>query len=325
MDEIESRKKLDEQRKKLQEELRDVGNSHVCPKEVQDSLKNDLQQQLQEVEQRRHDLMPEHKRYKASRIKEGICRKTERQLKRRCGRSERKSIEKEERFRLLSDKSIRTEWQMRKWMQNFRDGRQEKKEEVTKHRKTGSCCMEEAWQHLVALGANQMEALLQRLQRKKGAVQGWMPGKEEGRRNSENEQGQGRKKEKRNSQGKDPRTFGRNSQGKDTRTFQGRCHKEERWRIQEKKREGMWKKRRKKRRKKEKEKCKKSARTRWWSGIGKSFVSAFTRKRMEEEEEKKCRSKVRYTKGETRLGTMGKMVSSLFAAGAKHVMLKIGS
>ena len=34
-------------------------NSRVS-KEVQDSLKNDLQQQLQEVEQRRHDLMPEH-------------------------------------------------------------------------------------------------------------------------------------------------------------------------------------------------------------------------------------------------------------------------
>ena len=56
-------------------------------------------------------------------------------------------------------------------------------------------------------------------------------------------------KEKRNSQGKDPRIFPGNSQGKDTRTFQVRCHKEERWRFQEKKKEGRWKRRRKKRRK----------------------------------------------------------------------------
>ena len=61
-DEIESRKKLDEQRKKLQNELRDVENLSCASKEVQDSLENDLQQQLQEVEQRWHDLMPEHQK-----------------------------------------------------------------------------------------------------------------------------------------------------------------------------------------------------------------------------------------------------------------------
>ena len=61
-DEIESRKKLDAQRKKLQKELRDVENLSCASKEVQDSLKNDLQQLLQEVEQRRHDLMPEHQK-----------------------------------------------------------------------------------------------------------------------------------------------------------------------------------------------------------------------------------------------------------------------
>ena len=59
---IESRKKLDEQRKKLQKELRDIEKLSCVSKEVQDCLKNDLQQQLQEVEQRWHDLMPEHQR-----------------------------------------------------------------------------------------------------------------------------------------------------------------------------------------------------------------------------------------------------------------------
>ena len=50
--EIESRKKWDEQRKKLQKELRDVEKLSCVLKEVQDSLKNDLLQQLQEVAQR---------------------------------------------------------------------------------------------------------------------------------------------------------------------------------------------------------------------------------------------------------------------------------
>ena len=48
-DEIESRKKLNEQRKKLQKELRDVEKLSCVS-------------QLQEVQQRRHDLMPEHQR-----------------------------------------------------------------------------------------------------------------------------------------------------------------------------------------------------------------------------------------------------------------------
>ena len=40
-----------------QEEVR------VCvSKEAHDSLENDLQQQSQEVEQRRHDFMPEHQK-----------------------------------------------------------------------------------------------------------------------------------------------------------------------------------------------------------------------------------------------------------------------
>ena len=59
-DEIESRKKLDEQKRKLQRELREIEKFSCVPKEAQESLKSGLQQQLQEVEQSRHDLMPEH-------------------------------------------------------------------------------------------------------------------------------------------------------------------------------------------------------------------------------------------------------------------------
>ena len=61
-EEIESRKKLDEQKRKVQKELREIENFSCLSKEVQESPKNDLQQDLQEVEQRRHDLMPEHQK-----------------------------------------------------------------------------------------------------------------------------------------------------------------------------------------------------------------------------------------------------------------------
>ena len=47
-DEIESRKKLDEQKEKMQKELREIEKFSCVPKEAQESLKSNLQQQLQE-------------------------------------------------------------------------------------------------------------------------------------------------------------------------------------------------------------------------------------------------------------------------------------
>ena len=61
-DEVERRKKLDEQRKRLQRQLRDVERFGDVSQEVQSSLKKNLQKQPQEVEQRRNDLLPEHQR-----------------------------------------------------------------------------------------------------------------------------------------------------------------------------------------------------------------------------------------------------------------------
>ena len=69
-DEVESRKKLDEQRRKLQKELQYIEKFSCVPKEFQENLKSNLQQQLQEVEQRRHDFMPEHQ--KVQRISQKI-------------------------------------------------------------------------------------------------------------------------------------------------------------------------------------------------------------------------------------------------------------
>ena len=82
---------------KLQKELRDVEQLSCVSKEVHDNL----QQQLQDVEQRRHDLMPEHQKaqkisqkYEASKTKEEICRKIAPQQKKRCGSSKWSSSKK---------------------------------------------------------------------------------------------------------------------------------------------------------------------------------------------------------------------------------------
>ena len=53
-DEVVSRKKLDEQRKRSQRQLRELEQCTHVPQEVQSRIKENLQQQLQEVEQRRN-------------------------------------------------------------------------------------------------------------------------------------------------------------------------------------------------------------------------------------------------------------------------------
>ena len=60
--ETESRKSLDELKKKLQKELRNVDRLSLISKEAQESIKESLHHQLQGVEKRRHDLMPEHQK-----------------------------------------------------------------------------------------------------------------------------------------------------------------------------------------------------------------------------------------------------------------------
>ena len=91
-DEAESRRKLDEQKKKLQKELRDDDRLSFVSIEMQESIMQLLQHQLQEVEKRRHDLMPEDQKvhkmsHKIHSIqdKRKICRKKMMQRKKRCG------------------------------------------------------------------------------------------------------------------------------------------------------------------------------------------------------------------------------------------------
>ena len=61
--------------------------------------------------------------------------------------------------------------------------------------RTGDCCLEASWQQITAVcaavGPKQVDAVFQRF-RESGPTQGQMPGRDERRRNSEDEQEQGR-------------------------------------------------------------------------------------------------------------------------------------
>ena len=92
---------MDEQRRKLQKELRDVQKLSCVPKEAQNSLKNALQQQLQEVEQHSHDLMPEHQK---SRNKSRILQKDSTAAEEEMRKLQEELKRKEERILFLSDK-----------------------------------------------------------------------------------------------------------------------------------------------------------------------------------------------------------------------------
>ena len=125
----------------MQKKLREVDRLSFVPKEMQECIKESLQHQLQDVEKRRNDPMPEHqkvqkrsKRYKAPRTKEEHCKKKSTAQKRKCVTSERTLIGKNNASLCCRTKSIK-KWQMRKWKQNFRECKLEKKEEVAMHRK----------------------------------------------------------------------------------------------------------------------------------------------------------------------------------------------
>ena len=104
-------KKLDEQRRKLQNELREIEKFSCLSKEVQERLKSNLQQQLQEVEQRRCDLMPEHQKVqkRLQKIQSIQDRRRNLQKESAAAQEEMRKIREEkdrseERFRKLSDK-----------------------------------------------------------------------------------------------------------------------------------------------------------------------------------------------------------------------------
>ena len=98
-DETESRKKVDEQ-KKCRRSYEMSTDCHISPKKCRRVSKSPWNTSCKRVEKMRHDLMHEHQKAQkksqkntASSTKEGTCRKKMRQHQKRCGRSERTSIE----------------------------------------------------------------------------------------------------------------------------------------------------------------------------------------------------------------------------------------
>ena len=110
-DEAECPRKLVEQRKKMQKELREVDRLPFASKEMQESLKESLQHQLQDVEKGLNDLMPEHQKAQKRTHKIQSLQDKLRNLQKESlaakeeMRKLREEIElKEERFRLLADR-----------------------------------------------------------------------------------------------------------------------------------------------------------------------------------------------------------------------------
>ena len=198
-DNAECRRKLDEHRKKTQRKLREVERLSFASNEVQENLVESLQHQLPEVEKRRNDLMPEHQRVekRSQKIQSIQDKRKNMQKESLAAREEMRKIKeeidwKEERFRLLServDKNRMADAEMEAEVQGLQP---EEERRGSNASQTGGGCLEALWQQPIALGANGMETFVQRLQRQMGAAQGQMPRREEGRRNSVDEQEHGR-------------------------------------------------------------------------------------------------------------------------------------
>ena len=59
-EEVDIKNELDQRKKELQKQLRRITDFPVVPQDLQDVLNEKMQQELQDVEQRRNDLLPEH-------------------------------------------------------------------------------------------------------------------------------------------------------------------------------------------------------------------------------------------------------------------------
>ena len=127
------------------------------------------------------------KRYKASRNKEEFRRKKVWQQNKKMPKIRQETDRKEGRFRLLSDKVDKN-----RMAHAETSGTASWRRKESDPSQAVDCCLEEVLQKVIALGTNGVEVLFQRVRRGMGALPEQMPGGEEGRRNSENEQEQGR-------------------------------------------------------------------------------------------------------------------------------------
>ena len=122
----------------------------MCVKKVQDSVKNDLQQQLQEVEQRRLDFMPEHQKVqkRSQRIHNIQDKRRNMQKESTAAQKEMRKIREdidrnEERFRQLPDKVDKNK--VAEMAAELQGCRQEKKEETVMLRKSWNFAWRRWW------------------------------------------------------------------------------------------------------------------------------------------------------------------------------------
>ena len=199
-DDAECRRKLDEQRNKGQRELR----LSFASKEVQENLVESLPHQLQQVERKRNDLMLEHQRVQKRSQKIYSIQDQRKYVERDLG-GKRKNVENLTRnwvegralHTAVGQSRQKTQWQMRKWKQNFRDCMLEKKEEVVMHRRQEIAAWRRWWNRFspwkrTRRGLSSMLCVKKSSRDFETFVPpAQMPGRE-GRRDSENEQEQGR-------------------------------------------------------------------------------------------------------------------------------------
>ena len=135
------------------------------------------------------------KRYKASRTEEENLQKDSIAAEEEMRKLQEEVRQKEERHLFLSNKIDKNKMQdaeMVAELQNLQAaGRR-----GSNASQTGDDCLEASWQQLITLGANGIEVFAQKLHREMGAAQRQMPRREGGRRNSENEQEQGKANQK---------------------------------------------------------------------------------------------------------------------------------
>ena len=146
-----------------------------------------------------NDLMPEHQKVqKRSQKIQGIKDKRRNMKKENAAAQEEMQNIREgndrndERFRQLSnevDKNKMADAEMAAQLQSLQAGEERRGSNASQ---TGDCCLEEMLQRVVALGTNVVDVFFQRVRRETVAAQGQMAGREEGTRNSEDEQEQGR-------------------------------------------------------------------------------------------------------------------------------------
>ena len=185
--------------KKMPNKLRDVERLSLISKEAQESVKESLQHQQQGVETRRHDLKPEHQKTKKTSQKIQSIQDKRRNLQKDSIAAEeemRKLQEelrqKEERFLFLSNKVDKNKMADAAMAAELQSLQAEEERKGSNTSQTGDCCLEEMLRRVIVLGTNGVEVLFQRVRCEMGAAQGQMPGREGGRRSSEDEQEQGR-------------------------------------------------------------------------------------------------------------------------------------